>query len=448
MTKTRSKVKLILIALLTVLGLVLTFASFVIPTTNTTYKGFFNAINYGYDLNGGYMCIYEVEGDLSGEVLDNKLDATVSRLANAFKDKGFDITRQNNSVRIEVANYDYQNAQKLLSGNNIFDLIGSASGISFTANSSKYDADDAVTGEYIESCTLGTSQPGQNGGSVYPVTINFTAEGKEKFKELTRTIANGSQKKLYMYINGQNYYSSGFDVAEEQDSLPLYSQTEDGAKSLQLQVSALAKPLTLKSTTNNTNITAGLSTTANGVFGNVKIMLLVILAILFVATVVFFAVRYRLFGLYSGVAILIFISIFAFLLQSIPLVHFDFNALLGFLFVYLLLVKNMVDIYEKIRSEYASGKKIPNSVMSGFKKNLLPTLEKYAFLLIPSAICYITASQAVKHFAVVLFVGLFVNYFVLFVALRGMCKLSINLNSTKKKLYNLTRPAGVKANED
>ena len=57
MTKTRSKIKFVLIAFLLAIGLFLTFASFVIPTTNTTYRGFFGAINYGYDIAGGRLSV-------------------------------------------------------------------------------------------------------------------------------------------------------------------------------------------------------------------------------------------------------------------------------------------------------------------------------------------------------------------------------------------------------
>ena len=113
--------------------------------------------------------------------------------------------------------------------------------------------------------------------------------------------------------------------------------------------------------------------------------------------------------------------------------------MVGVLLVYAVLVGNMVSIFEKIRSEYASGKKIPNSVQSGFKKNVLPVLERYIFLLIICAVMFIVGSTALKAIAVNVFVGLFVNYFTLFVALRGICSLYLPINSTNKKLYNLKR---------
>ena len=63
MSKTRSKIKLCIVAVLTIIGLILTFVSFVIPTTNTTFRGFFGAINLGYDINGGRLAVFEIADD-------------------------------------------------------------------------------------------------------------------------------------------------------------------------------------------------------------------------------------------------------------------------------------------------------------------------------------------------------------------------------------------------
>ena len=117
----------------------------------------------------------------------------------------------------------------------------------------------------------------------------------------------------------------------------------------------------------------------------------------------------------------------------------DFNGVMGVLIVYSLLFVGEVSIFEKIRSEYAVGKKIPNSVKSGFNKNDMPTLEKYIFGLVFSAVLYIVGSVGLRALAVNIFVGLFVNYLILFAILRGICALYMPINSTNKKSFNLKR---------
>ena len=450
MSKTRSKIKLCIVAILTVIGLLLTFTSFVIPTTNTTFRGFFNAINFGYDIGGGRLSVYEASySNLDYDEVVSKLDETVKRYNNAFGSEGLVFTRHGETIRVEVSNYDNSDLSNLFSmtgsSYDLFDLIGGDKGLSINTDSSNYDAEGSITTEYFLNCEVGGSLVGQDSKNVYPVTINLTEEGQKKLKEMTQNLvddSSSSTKNIYLYINGNNYNSSGFEISSAVSTLTLYSSSSLGAKVLALQVNALAKPINLNKILDDT-VTGGLNTGTGSFFGSLQSMLIFVLLLMFVATIIFFVVRYRMLGLLATVSFLIFISIYAFLLQSIPFVLVDFSGLIGILFTFGLLISGMISIFEKIRSEYASGKKIPNSVTSGFSKNVLKILEKYIFLIIISAILCIVASGGVMSFAICLLIGLFVNYFVLFVALRGMCLSYVNINSIKKSFYNLRRE-GVK----
>ena len=447
MSKTRSKIKLCIVAFLTIIGLLLTFTSFVIPNTNTTFNGFFNAINFGYDINGGRLAIYEVDSTgLTDDEVIQKLNQTVSHYNKYFSNDGFVFSRHGNTLRVEVSKFDDSDMSNLFaltgSTNDIFDFFGASQGISINTSSSDSNAEGSITSEYVVSCTLGGSLVGQD-GDVYPVTINLTSEGQKLLKEMTENLLSSSStssstSNLYLYLNGQNYNSSGFEISSPISTLTLYATSSTGAKALACQVNALAKSINLNQVFEG-SITSGLNTSAGVLFGNAKTMLSIIMGILFVATFVFLLVRYRMLGLLACMSILVFICVYTFLLQSIPLVLLDVNGLIGVLMVYALLVCGMIGIFEKIRAEYRSGKKIPNSVMTGFRKNLLTILEKYVFLLILSAVLFILGGASVKSFAICLFVGLFVNYFVLFVVLRGTSYSYTVVNSIKKSLYNLKR---------
>ncbi|MBQ9792369.1 MAG: hypothetical protein IJW32_01300 [Clostridia bacterium] len=440
MTKKRSIIKLCIVAVLTLIGLFLTFFSFVIPTTNTTFKGFFNAINYGYDVNGGVLAVYEpVDDSITGYDLENRLSTTAKKLSNTLSGWGFNVTKQNNGIRIEVSETNYKEINNKMSeyGVDILSIIGTEKGIMFSDKSAYDEAveSDYVDGSFLENCTYTYNQQ-------WVVQINFTEEGKTKFKDLTQKIVNAGGK-LYMFVGEQNYNSEGFELDSAVSSLYLTATNQQAAEALSVQISVLAKPLNLVQVVNDT-ISGGLDTATGCFFGNQSALLITGLVVLFVATIVLLSVRYHIFGAFAGWAIAIFTVIYAFLLQSIPLVLMDMNGVVGVLLTYAILVGNMVSIFEKIRSEYASGKKIPNSIQSGFKKNVLPVLERYIFLLIVCAVMFIVGSTALKAIAVNVFVGLFVNYFTLFVSLRGLCALYLPLNATNKKLYNLKRGGDVK----
>ena len=434
MTKKKCKVKLWIIAILTLIGLFFTFVNFVVPTTNTTFNGFFNAINFGYDVNGGKLAVYDIYNDtMSDSEREIKLNQTVSRLNSSLGGLGLNVTKQLDQIRIEISSNDMVGVETLANtyGVDIFSLIGAEKGISFN-NGDKYDAEGSIGGEYIESCTYDYQNQ-------WFVQIEFNEEGKKLFKDLTSKIAESTSGTLNMYINGEKY-GSGFEIDSAISSLTLTATNQQAAKALSLQISALAKPVALTQVTNDT-ISAGLNTSTKMFFGNQTTLMLVGLALVVAATIALLCVRYRMLGAMATMCLLIFTALYTFLLQSIPLVLMDVNGILGALATYVILVGGMVSVFEKIRSEYALGKKIPNSIRSGFKKNLLPTLEKYVFGLLFTSVLYIVGSVGLKAFAVSLFVGLFVNYFVLFVALRGSCILYMNINATNKKAYNLKREA-------
>lgn len=434
MTKKRCKVKLWIIAVLTLIGLFFTFVSFVIPTTNTTFNGFFNAINFGYDVNGGKLAVYDVYTDgLTEYEVDTKLNETVSKLNSSLSSLGLNVTKQGDQIRIEISSADMADVETLANtyGVDVFSLIGAEKGITFNSGD-KYDAEGSIGGEYIEKCTYDYQNQ-------WFVKIEFNEEGKKLFKDLTASIAGSDSAKLNMYINGEKY-GSGFDVDSAVSSLTLTATNQQSAEALSLQISALAKPINLTQVSNDT-ITAGLNTSTKAFFGNQTTLMIVAFALLLAATIALLCVRYKMLGAMATMSLLIFTVLYSFLLQSIPLVLMDVNGIIGVLATYVILVAGIVSVFEKIRSEYALGKKIPNSIRSGFKKHVLPTLEKYVFGLLFAAVLYIVGSVALKAFAVSLFVGLFVNYFVLFVALRGSCVLYMNVNPTNKKAYNLKREA-------
>lgn len=433
MTKKRCKVKLVLVAILTLIGLFLTFFSFVIPTTNTTFRGFFNAINFGYDVSGGKLAVYECnDNSIQGSELNNKLTQTVAKLNSAFNGMGLNVTKQGEQVRIEISTTDMQDVNNLAStyGIDIFSLIGAEKGISFNGGD-KFDAEGSITGEYIEKCTYDYQNQ-------WVVNIEFNEEGKQLFKTMTGKLAS-EDKTLKMYINGEQY-GSGFDIESAISSLTLTATNQQTAEALSLQISALAKPINLYQISNST-ITAGLNSSTKAFFGNQQTLMIVGACLLFASLVAFLCIRYRMLGLMGTMSLFIFVVLYAFLLQSIPLVLLDVNGIMGAVATFVILGAGMVAIFEKIRQEYNVGKKIPNSVRSGFKKNLLPTLEKYIFGLVFAVVLFIVGSVGLKAFAVSVFVGLFVNYFILFVVLRGLSNYYITINPTKKDLYNLNREA-------
>ena len=101
-------------------------------------------------------------------------------------------------------------------------------------------------------------------------------------------------------------------------------------------------------------------------------------------------------------------------------------------------------IFEKIREEYAIGKKIHLSFKGGLKKSLWPILDSHIVVILASALIWIFAPSALKGFAICLMLGAIVSIFVSLVITRYLLNIYLPLNSTKAKKLHLYRDKNVK----
>ena len=426
MTKKYNKIKFCVIALIAVLGLFFTFFSFNVPTTTTTFRGFFNAVPLDYDVNGGTMAIYEAQNDkeISQVDFEKEVEVAVSNLSKTLTSRGYEVIKLDGNL-IKV------NASAFNSVSSIFNLIGSKEGVNITNDAEGKEI--GITGGEIESCTASF----QSMANTWGVTIKFTEEGGDKFFDLTgKAAANENDKNLYFFVDGTLLSKVGVSEAISGGTTFISMETQSSAESYALQISTVSNNIYFKEIIN------GETTSPLG--NNFVLMLIIALAVILVATFVFMILRYGILGVLADLAYVFYAIIFVFLLQAIPLVNLSIGGLVGVLASYVVLIDATVIVFEKFRKEYASGKKIPNSVMSGFKKSIRPTLETHIILLVLCFATYFVGVKAFSDLAVSLFIGLFVSYFTVFVIIRGFAKLYLTIDSVHPKTYNLKKREGKK----
>ncbi len=426
MTKKYNRIKFCVIALIAVIGLVLTFFSFNVPTTTTTFRGFFNALPLDYDVNGGTMAIYEAQKDdeISQADFEEDLNNAISNLSKTLSSKGYEVVRlDGNLIRVDASAFN--------STSSIFNLIGSKDGVNITKDSTGETV--GVTGADIESCIASY----QSMAGTWGVTINFTEEGGDKFFDLTEEVAGSeSDKTLYFFVDGQLLSKVSVSEAISGGTTFISMETQSAAESYALQISTVSNNIYFKEISN------GKTTAPIG--NNFVLMLIIALAVILVATFVFMILRYGILGVLADLAYVFYAIIYIFLLQAIPLTNLSIAGIIGTLISYIVLIDATVMVFEKIKKEYYSGKKIPNSVMSGFKKTIRPTLETHIILLVLCFATYFVGVKAFSDLVVSLFIGLFVSYFTVFVALRGFAKLFLTIDSIHPKTYRLKKREGKK----
>lgn len=431
MSKKRSIWKFSILLILVALGLVLTFASFNVAGTVYHYNGFVNSIPLGLDLSGGTAVTYNASVSKSSvtEDLDSAILSTISGLNSMLYNYGINdsVIEQQGSdkIRIEISNQENDFTE-------LFEIIGEPVSL-FLSSNENFDilnpSGDYLSSKDISNVYVSTSSD----GSSYGVAVEFKTAAKEKFSKLSNQASNSST--IYAFVGEESAISltsenfiddtttafiSGGSITTSSSASEYFIKITSGSYSANLSLSeisvvsaSLGKDALL------------LSSVALGVVAFLVMLLLLI--------------RYRELGLLACFTLVIFTILFSFFLMAVPFIRMSLPGLAGVLIAFALATIGNIIIFERIRSEYASGRKIPLSTKNGFKKSLWPILDIHILTVIASILLYILGTVAIKDFAMVLLVGSIISAFCSLVVTRILVKWYLPLNSTNAKRMNLVR---------
>lgn len=436
--KKNSILNFVAISILTLIGIVLSVCSFNIPYTSQTYYGFANSISLGLDLAGGVSVVYDcsLAKDSNTKNLDNAIDATVARLTGVIKGKYSEanINRAGNSrIRIEVPS--------VTDSNEIFDLIGEPTPLYMTLTQGS-SAEARIVGTDIEDVRV-SYQKNDEGQFEYGVNLKFTSEGSKKFASLTGEAANGD-KKIYIYIG---------EISDSVTPLTLTCEkkitggTTFISGGFENQKDAEAYALQIMSGTFNVELELIESTVISAILGSEALKLAIIGG--FVGLVLIMILlwwRYGDFGLLAGFALVIYMVLMLFFLQAIPFVQLTLPGLAGIILSIGMAVDGTVIIFERVREEYRSGKKIPLSVKTGFKRAFWPIFDSNITTILTAIVLYILGTASIQGFAITLLIGIVLSMFMNLVVLRYLVKWYLPFNSVKPKKLHL--PKQIRQNKE
>lgn len=433
MAKKRSIWKFTIVGILIVVGLVLSFATFPIAGTDYVYNGFINSIPLGLDLSGGVSAVYEASLSQTSNTTDlsSAIESTISRLESLLYDEGFSeatvVKQGSNKIRIEVPS--------LSDTDELFDIIGKPASLYIaltddlnTKDISSYDG-EYISGNELENVYVSYNSEEQK----YGVVINFNDDGETKFTNLTESAANGD-KKLYVYvgdddpltltceskITGGSTFISG-DSTSDYDSAKEYAtMIMSGTFSASLE---LVESSVVSATLGKNALTYGLIAAGIGI--------LIVMIIMYL--------RYGHFGLLADLSLVIYTILMLFFLQAIPFVQLTLPGIAGIILSIGMAVDGNVIIFERIKEEYAAGKKIPFAVKNGFKKAFWSIFDSNITTIISALVLYILGTASIKGFAITLLLGVVLSMFTTLVVSRFLCKWYLPLNSTKPKRLKLKR---------
>lgn len=428
MSKKRAIIYICIISLITALALVFSFVSFNIAGKNyKSFVGFANAINPGLDYNGGIYAEYELNKpeDMSETDFETQFNETFERINSVIASTDVlnanIVKTEDGKIRIETANVG--------DNKNVLKTIGAGELKIRTSSSST--ADVILSGKNVTSVFATQAQVNQWG-----IYIAFDNEGKIELSNATKNAAS-SKVTLYMFRGeSENAFfqlTISSQVTDGYMFISSSSMSQTYAQNQALELYCGSLPLTPSLVGND--IYAISANLGNGALLGSAIAL----GALVLASLIFFAVRYRELGLMACVSMLLFVGVGLFLLQSIPVVELSVAAFAGVVLSLGLIIASHIVVFEKIRKEYALGKKIPASIRFGFKKSYITVVDFSVVAFAAGLLSYLIGLAQLKVFAITLVIGSLLSILISLVITKVLIDSYVAFNKTNAKRLNFVR---------
>jgi protein-export membrane protein SecD len=384
------------------------YASTVNPNSNHPFK-------YGLDLAGGSHLVYEA--DVSSldpsEVPDlmNTLREVIERRINIFgvseplvQIERSSVVSEKRSERLVVelpGVTDINAAIKNIGETPLleFKLVGSSTPTGATTTEVSY-IDTGLTGRYLSNAQVVFGQ-GSGGLSNEPiVSIAFNEEGAQLFEDITK---NHVGEQLAIFLDGELKSAPRINEAIAGGKAVIsgnFTPTEARDLVRNLNFGALPVPIALVST-QTIGSTLGDSALHAGIHAGI---------IGFIALAIFLILWYRLPGIISVIALMVWVVIMLALFKLVPVV-LTAAGIAGFILSIGLAVDANVLIAERMKEELRAGKNIHEAIAEGFSRAWLAIRDSNIAHIIVGVILFWLGTALIKGFALVFTIGVFVSLF-------------------------------------
>ncbi len=423
MTKNRSKMIIICLSIILIIGLVASFVSFTYPfsVNNATYKysSFVNELVLGSDVSDGVFIEYEArirdEENTDNSGYNKLLDNTIYELNDIIKDSGFKdstvVKKGATGIRVEVGGIVNKD-----DSNQIIELIGQPSELIFST--SQDASGEFMTGEGVASIEAKEMSNGVQ--TVLMVEITFTDAGFETIKTESAKVAESGG--FYMLLGDDVVGNSTEAVTTK--SITMSSEEfvdKSTANQYAVRLRTGLLPLELVAINNGSTISPSLGYNAMN-------YIWITLGIMVVASIIFFIARYKQIGLMASFNMLFYIVLGLFFLQSIPLVHINFSGIIAIVLGYVLAVVGLMTTLEKAKQNYTTGKKLHVCLHQGVNSTISSTLMVNIMIILAGIVCALMPNMAIQSFGIVSLVLGFINIFCSQALMRLMINLYLAIN--------------------
>ena len=413
MTKKKGIISLLILAVLMAGGIFTALVGLDGDKTGSVYN-----IKQGLDLAGGVSITYEVVGEEEPSAED--MADTIYKLqkrVSGYSTEAIVYQEGSDRINIEIPGVSDANA--------ILEELGKPGSLEFMD----------VNGEVVLNGTdIADAQPrsiqDNMGNQQFVVALTMTKEGTQKFADATtKAVVNNdviyivydnaviSAPSVRSAITDGNAVIEGMSSYEEADQLA--STIRIGGLKLELEELR--------------------SNVVGAQLGETAIQTSILAAIIgFALIAVFMIAVYRIPGLASVIALIVYVIMIALLLNGFD-VTLTLPGIAGIILSIGMAVDANVIIFARIREEIATGKTVSSAINIGFKKALSAILDGNITTLIAAIVLGIMGTGAIKGFAQTLALGIVVSMFTALVITKLILKAFYALGLQNEKFYGTAK---------
>ena len=394
-------------------------------------------VTLGLDLVGGSEITYEAvipEGTSDTDV-SNGISSAITMLRQRLDSLGYSeatVTKQgDDQIVVDIPAVD--NPEEAAG------QIGATAVVEF--RTSDYD-EEAGTGMVlkngIDSARAEYSAVDETGLQQWHVVLEFNAEGRAQFAEMTKYAAGMASGENYVAIYldetaistpqvSAEYASTGID--SDSAIITLGSDTgSEYANYLADIISAGQLPFSLENVKME-SVGASLgerSLSTSLLAGAIGICLVILFMIAF----------YRLPGCVASVALIFYATLFM-VVVSVTRLNLSLPGIAGIILTIGMAVDANVIIFERIKEEVGNGKTIRAAIDAGYKNAMSAIIDSNVTTIIAAVVLWWLGTGTTVGFAKTLFIGVVLSMIVMLLVSRLMMKALVPLKATNPALYGV-----------
>jgi len=409
MKKPQALLYLLIFILTLTLGAYTAFIGFGNNQTGSIY-----GISLGLDLAGGVSITYQVagEGTPSAEDMSDTI-YKMQRRIESYSNEAIVYKEGNDRINIEIPGVSDANA--------ILEELGKPGSLVFL----NHNFEEVLRGTDVIHATA-TYQQDHMGNSEAVVALTMSPEGTIKFAEATR-IAAPTREIIYIVYDGEiinnpavqsvittgeAVISGGFTFAEAEK---LASTIRIGGLRLELEE---LRSNVVGAQLGEEAITSSLKAAAIGM----SIIIIFMIIIYFVP------------GFAASLALVLYTTLIIILLEAFN-ITLTLPGIAGIILSIGMAVDANIIVFARIREELATGKTIPSSIKSGYKKALSAIVDVNITTLIAAAVLYMLGTGPIRGFAATLSLGIILSMFTALFVTKWLTNILFALGMQSVKFY-------------